>query len=468
MQKTFKKGAKWLLATLVMSLTLLVTVTFVKTLNPSKTQSSRKTLRTVGDRLMISSDAQMQIYSTVMKSIPSLTSLQYGTIFTLKEHTVQVTDIPVIKPLAQVAKVSKEKSLRGAMVVTAGKDSINAIPTLILSRKLLEDNGASETLPSPVIIAESDAPPRVDGQVVIVEEVDTSKIDALGSSTNLGISEQPPALQLTSDSASAVMSETFITGEDGLIVKAVQSEPLIVSEQAEPQLTTPTLPLPSDSAVEDLTTMKAADIAVDVGTVRSEPLIVSEQAEPQLTTPTLPLPSDSAVEDLTTMKAADIAVNEGSDSTSNQPPIYVTLLPAEKMEENPLSDAVPADGERTDAAIVTVSSLDAMPLTQSDVPAAAATDSSAIPAAPYVELVPLGEGTVSTESKSSEADRTTVTQGTDAEEHYTYRSEGSDINYEMFETASQFFKSFINQNVAAIFSQKPREDTNEVDGEQII
>ena len=468
MQKTFKKGAKWLLATFVISLTLLVTVTFVKTLNPSKSLSSREVLRTVADRLMISSDAQMQIYSTVVKSIPSLTSLQYRSIFTLREQTVQVTDIPVIKSLAKVAKLSTEKSLRGVMVVSAGKDSIKAIPTLILSRKLLEDNSASEALPLPVVIAESDAPPRVDGQVLIVEEFDTSKIDALGSSTNLGISEQPPTLQLTSDSASAVMSATFITGEDGLIVKAVRSEPLIVSEQAGPLLTTPTLPLPSDSAVEDLTTMKAADTAVDVGTVRSEPLVASEQAEPLLTTPTLPLPSDSAVEDLTTMKVADIAVNEGSDSTSDQPPIYVTLLPAEKTEEKPLSDAVPADVERTDAAIVTVSSLDAIPQIQSDVPAAAATDSSATPAAPYVELLPLAEGTLSTESKSSEADPTTVTQGTDAEEHYTYRSEGSDTTYEMFETASQFFKSFINQNVAAIFSQKPREDTNEVDGEQII
>lgn len=417
MQKTFKKGAKWLLATLVMSLTLLVTVTFVKTLNPSKTLSSGEILRTFANRLMISRDAQMQMYFTVMKSIPSLTSLQNATIFALKETTVQSTDIPVVKSAAQAAKVSKDKSLRGA-----GKDSIKAIPTLNLSVRLLEDNSTSEALPSPVIIAESDATPRVDGQVLIVEEVDKSRIDALESSTNLGISEQPPALQLMSDSASAVISEIFITGEDGLIVKAVKSESSIASEQAEPLLTTPTLPLPSDSSVEDLTTMKAADITV----------------------------------------------NEGSDSTSNQPPIYVTLLRAEKTEENPLSDAVPAYGERIDSAIVTVSSLDAMPQTESDVVAAAATDSSAISAAPYVELVPLVEGTVSTESKSGESDPTTAIQGTDADEHYTYRSEGSDTNYEMFETASQFFKSFINQNVAAIFSQKSREDTNEVDGEQII
>ena len=124
--------------------------------------------------------------------------------------------------------------------------------------------------------------------------------------------------------------------------------------------------------------------------------------------------------------------------------------------------------ERSNTATLDVTLLNAIPPSQSDLSATAATDSSAAPATPDVELAPLVEDTMSIELKRSEPDSTTVTQDTDAEEHYTYKNDSSDTTNEIFETASQFFKSFMSKNMAAIFSQKPRDDPNDVNAEQII
>ena len=169
MQKT-----KWLLATIMVSLSLLLSVTLLKSAMPTKSQSSKEILKAVADRLIVSRNGQMQIFSSVMRSIPFLTPLQNGTIFKSKDPSVQVADNPVFNSLA---KNLRENFLRGTMEGTDADISSKAIPIKNLSLRLLEDNSTSEALPTTVIVSEGDAPPPVDGQVLVIEELDTSSID---------------------------------------------------------------------------------------------------------------------------------------------------------------------------------------------------------------------------------------------------------------------------------------------------
>ena len=447
--------AKWLLATIAVSLSLLMTVTLFKSLIRTKSQSSREILQAVANRHIVPNDTRMQLSSTAMKSIPSLTFPKNRAITTAPQIAADQGNIL----FANVVHISKERSLRGATGGYAGKDASKAIPILNLSIRLLQDNSTNEELPSPIIVSETDARPLVEGQVLVIEEVDTSRIDGADPS-KLSKLEQQQAIPLMSDVTSLTISEKSIVGEDGISAKLTQSESSVVPGQAEALLTTPTVPVPSETAIEGLTSMKTSDMIVVEGALRSESLVIPGQAEVLLTTPTLPVPSEAAMEDLISVEIADIAIDKVSDSVRNQPPVYVTLLPYEKSEESLLSDVGATNEEATDTTTVDVTLLDARPLSQSDLPAPAAASDSA--------LMPLVEDTISTEPKRSEPDTTTVTQDTDAEEHYTYRNDGSDTTNEIFETASQFFKSFMSKNIAAIFSQKPRDDPNEVSAEQVI
>ena len=420
MQKT-----RWLLATVVVSLSLLLTATLLKSLIPTQSQSSRGVLPTLANRLVISRDAHMNFFSAVINSIPSLASLQNGTIFTSKELDVQVAGDPVYIPLPKIDQISKEKSLRGTIGGSTADVLSKAIPILNLSIRLLEDNSTSEASSeaslSPVVIPEINAP--VDNQVLIIEEVDTSRVDDTGSPAKLSIPEQSPALPLISDSTPLNISEESIN-EGDMSAKSVQSESSINPEQTEATLTTALLPVPSDSVIEELTISKTADVVID----------------------------------------------EVNDSTRDQPPVFVSLLPLGKTEESSLSDAAKTDVEATNTTNVNVIPLDVLPQPESDLPSSAATDSITAPApvAPGIELMPLVEEALPVESKQTGSDSTTVTRDADAEEHYTYRDESSDTTNEIFETASQFFKSFMGKNLAAIFSQEPRVDPNEVNAEQII
>lgn len=423
MQKT-----KWLLATVVVSLSLLLTATLLKSLIPTQSHSSREVLPTLANRLVISRDAHINFFSSVINSIPSLASLQNGTIFTSKELDVQVAGDPVYIPLAKIDQIFKEKSLRGTIGGSTADVLSKAIPILNLSIRLLEDNSTNEASSEasllPVVISEIDAPPPVDNQILIIEEVDASRIDDTGSPAELIVPEKSPALPLISDTTTLIISEESINEGDGTSAKSV----------------------------------------------RSESSINPEQTEAVLATPLLPLPSDSVTEELTISKTADVVIEEVNDSTRDQPPEFVTLLPLGKTEESSISDAVKTDVEAINTTNVNIIPLDVLPQPEPDLPSPAATDSITAPVAPGIELMPLVEESLSltVDSKQTGSDSTTVTQDADAEEHYTYRDESSDTTNEIFETASKFFKSFMGKNLAAIFSQKPREDPNEVNAEQII
>ena len=423
MQKT-----KWLLATVVVSLSLLLTVTLLKSLIPAQSLSSREVLSTVANRLVISRDAHINFFSAVINSIPSLASLQNGTIFTSKELDVQVAGDPVYIPLAKIDQIFKEKSLRGTIGGSTADVLSKAIPILNLSIRLLEDNSTSEASSeaslSSVAISVIDVSPPVDNQVLIIEEVDASRIDDTGLPAKLSIPEQSPALPLISDSTPLIISEESINEGDGMSAKSVRSEPSINPEEMEPMLSTPLLPVPSDLVIEELTISKTADVVID----------------------------------------------EVTDSTRDQPPVFVTLLPLEKAEETSLSGAAKTNVEATNTTAVNVTYLDNMPQPESGLPSSAATDSITDPApvASDIVLMPLVEEALPADTKQTGSDTTAVTQDADGEEHYTYRDESSDTTNEIFETASQFFKSFMGKNLAAIFSQKPRDDPNEVNAEQII
>ena len=423
MQKT-----KWLLATVVVSLSLLLTATLLKSLIPTQSLSSREVLPTLANRLVISRDAHMNFFSAVINSIPSLASLQNGTIFTAKKLDVQVAGDPVYIPLAKIDQIFKEKSLRGTIGGSTADILSKAIPILNLSIRLLEDNSTSEASSeaslAPVVISEIDVSPPVDNQDLVIEDVDASRIVDTGLPAKLSIPEQSPALPLISDGTPLIISEESINEGDGMSVKSVQSESSINPEQMEPMLSTPLQPEPSDLVIEELTISKTADVVID----------------------------------------------EVTDSARDQPPVFVTLLPLEKTNESSLSDAAKSNVEATNTTDINVIPLDVLPQPESELSSSAATNNITDPApvAPDIVLMPLVEDALPVESKQTGSDSSTVTQDADAEEHYTYRDESSDTTNEIFETASQFFKSFMGKNLAAIFSQKPRDDPNEVNAEQII